>query len=96
MLFSLVLLLDIFVLAQSVAPRTAGTPLILRLEDVSKQAGLIVPHVSTPDKRYIIESMSGGVGFIDCDNSGELSIIASYLSQKRSAFALWVGRTDYD
>jgi enediyne biosynthesis protein E4 len=44
-------------------------------EDISKQAGLTVSHVSTPDQRYIVESMSGGVGFIDCDNSGRLSII---------------------
>ena len=44
-------------------------------EDVSKHAGLSVSHISTPEKRYIIESMSGGVGFIDCDNSGKLSII---------------------
>jgi enediyne biosynthesis protein E4 len=46
-----------------------------RFEDVTKQAGLTVPHLSTPEKRYIIESMSGGVGFIDCDNDGKLDII---------------------
>ena len=46
-----------------------------RFEDVTKQAGLTVPHLSTPQKRYIIESMSGGVGFIDCDNDGKLDII---------------------
>src|SRR6478609_507639 len=44
-------------------------------EDVSKQAGLTVAHNSSPDKRYIIESMSGGVGFIDCDNDGKLDIL---------------------
>jgi hypothetical protein len=44
-------------------------------EDISKQAGLNVSHVSTSDQRYIVESMSGGVGFIDCDNSGRLSIL---------------------
>ena len=46
-----------------------------RFEDVSKQAGLTVSHISSPDKRYVIESMSGGVGFIDCDNDGKLDII---------------------
>src|SRR5258706_5550242 len=46
-----------------------------RFEDVSKQAGLTVSHISSPDKRYILESMSGGVGFIDCDNDGKLDII---------------------
>jgi hypothetical protein len=44
-------------------------------EDISRQAGLTVSHISTPDQKYIVESMSGGVGFIDCDNSGRLSII---------------------
>src|SRR3954451_20511619 len=44
-------------------------------EDVSQQAGLTVSHDSTPEKRYILESMSGGVGFIDCDNDGKLDII---------------------
>ena len=47
-----------------------------RFEDVSKAAGLTVPHISSPDKKYIVESMSGGVGFIDCDNQGKLGIIA--------------------
>jgi hypothetical protein len=51
--------------------------LAFALEDISKQAGLSVPHISTPDQRYIVESMSGGVGFIDCDNSGQLSIITA-------------------
>ena len=44
-------------------------------EDVSKQAGLTAAHHSSPEKRYIIESMSGGVGFIDCDNDGKLDIV---------------------
>jgi len=35
-----------------------------------------VPHLSSPEKRYILESMSGGVGFIDCDNDGKLDIIS--------------------
>jgi hypothetical protein len=44
-------------------------------EDVAKQAGLTVPHISSPEKKYIVESMSGGVGFIDCDNDGKLDIV---------------------
>jgi hypothetical protein len=46
-----------------------------QFEDITKSAGLTVPHNSTPEKRYIVESMSGGVGFIDCDNDGKLDII---------------------
>jgi enediyne biosynthesis protein E4 len=36
---------------------------------------LSVSHIASPDKKYIVESMSGGVGFIDCDNSGTLSAL---------------------
>ena len=44
-------------------------------EDIAASAGLTVPHISSPDKKYIVESMSGGVGLIDCDNDGKLDII---------------------
>jgi hypothetical protein len=44
--------------------------------DISQTAGLSVSNISTADKKYMIESMSGGVGFIDCDNDGKLDIIA--------------------
>src|ERR1700676_897446 len=53
----------------------AQAPPVPRFEDVSKQAGLTVSHISSRDKRYILESMSGGVGFIDCDNDGKLDMI---------------------
>jgi hypothetical protein len=46
-----------------------------QFEDVASKAGLTVPHISSPDKKYIVESMSGGVGLIDCDNDGKLDII---------------------
>jgi enediyne biosynthesis protein E4 len=44
-------------------------------EDVGRRSGLTVPHQSSPDKRYVIESMSGGVGLFDCDNDGKLDIL---------------------
>src|SRR5580700_7487927 len=44
-------------------------------EDVAQRSGLIVPHQSSQDKRYVIESMSGGVGLFDCDNDGRLDIL---------------------
>ena len=43
-------------------------------QDVARQSGLIVPHISG-EKRYILESMSGGVGLFDCDNDGKLDIV---------------------
>lgn len=53
-------------------PAQLPTP---QFEDVALQAGLSVPHTASPDKKYIVESMSGGVGLIDCDNAGKLDII---------------------
>jgi enediyne biosynthesis protein E4 len=52
-----------------------GAAPVPRFEDVTVRAGLTASHLSSPDKRYIVESMSGGVGFIDCNNSGKLDII---------------------
>ena len=44
-------------------------------KDIGQSAGLSVSHISTAEKKYMIESMSGGVGFIDCDNDGKLDIL---------------------
>jgi hypothetical protein len=49
----------------------------LRFQDVSTEAGLNVPHISSAEKKYIIETVSGGVGFIDCDNDGNLDIVTA-------------------
>jgi hypothetical protein len=46
-----------------------------KFEDVSKLTRLTVSHISSPDELYIMESTSGGVGFIDCDNDGKLDIV---------------------
>jgi hypothetical protein len=46
-----------------------------KFEDVSSRVGLTTSHIGAPERRYIIESTSGGVGFIDCDNSGKLDIL---------------------
>lgn len=57
-------------------PKPQSPSSLPHFEDIGKQAGLTVPHISTAEKRYIIESMSGGIGLIDCDNDGKLDIIA--------------------
>ena len=62
--------------AQTAPPKPQATfPAVPQFEDIAQQAGLTVPHISSADKKYIIESMSGGVGLIDCDNDGKLDII---------------------
>ncbi len=61
--------------AKDLAQRS-GRSAMPHFEDVGRQAGLNVAHISSPDKRYIIESVSGGIGLIDCDNDGKLDIMA--------------------
>jgi peptidoglycan hydrolase-like protein with peptidoglycan-binding domain len=46
-----------------------------KFQDIASQSGLTVAHISSVEKQYIVESMSGGAGFIDCDNDGKLDII---------------------
>ena len=51
---------------------SAQTP---KFQEMARQAGLTVAHISSAEKRYIVESMSGGAGFIDCDNDGKLDLV---------------------
>lgn len=63
-----------FMLAHS---QTAAKPITPRLEDIGRQVGLNVPHISSAEQHFIIESMSGGVGLIDCDGDGKLDILVA-------------------
>ena len=42
--------------------------------DITDSSGVRFRHVSAPEKRYIVESMSGGVALFDYDNDGWLDI----------------------
>ena len=42
----------------------------VRLMDVTRESGITFVHRSSPDKKYIVESMSGGVLVFDYDNDG--------------------------
>src|SRR5258705_7681099 len=42
--------------------------------DITAQAGITFKHVTSPEKKYIVESMSGGVALFDYDNDGYLDI----------------------
>src|SRR5215469_7787122 len=59
----------ILLVAQTKAPISVS-----QFEDISRQAGLTSSHISTPEQHYIIESMSGGIAFFDCDDDGKLDI----------------------
>src|SRR5438094_9006015 len=69
------LFLGLFLPLLAPAQTAVSKPPLPRFKDVAKEAGLTVSHISTPEKKYIVESMSGGAGLIDCDNDGKLDII---------------------
>jgi enediyne biosynthesis protein E4 len=56
------------------AAQAAGPPPGPRFSDVTGKSGVAFTHVSSPEKRYIVESMSGGVALFDFDNDGHLDI----------------------
>jgi hypothetical protein len=51
--------------------KSTGTPV---LTDVTDQTGITFVQTSSPEKKYIVESMSGGVALFDYDNDGWLDI----------------------
>jgi hypothetical protein len=68
-------LLCLLLLPTTGLSQTTPVAPVPRFEDVSQRAGIKVSHISSPEKKYIIETVSGGVGFIDCDNDGKLDIV---------------------
>jgi len=42
----------------------------LLFRDVTREAGITFQHHAAPEKKYIVESMSGGVALFDFDNDG--------------------------
>ena len=44
----------------------------IAFKDVTTASGISAAHVSTAEKRFIVESMSGGAAVFDCDNDGFL------------------------
>src|SRR5689334_24953426 len=42
--------------------------------DITTQAAITFKHVAAPEKKYIVESMSGGVAMFDYDNDGLVDI----------------------
>jgi enediyne biosynthesis protein E4 len=52
------------------APATPETSLLPRLVDITGSTGIKFKHLSSPEQKYIVESMSGGVALIDYDRDG--------------------------
>src|SRR5689334_23575109 len=49
-------------------------PVKVTFTDITADAGITFNHVASPEKKYIVESMSGGVAMFDYDNDGLLDI----------------------
>jgi len=69
--------------------------------DITVPAGINFKHVSSPEKKYIAESMSGGVALFDYDNDGYLDIflvnsltVELLKSNKRTRSALYHNNGD--
>src|SRR5437868_4995768 len=45
-----------------------------QFEDITAKTGVTFQHISSPDKKFIVESMSGGVLLLDYDRDGWLDI----------------------
>jgi hypothetical protein len=77
---------------QVAAPPNTATQLL----DITAHTGIHFNHMSTPEARYIVESMSGGVALIDYDQDGypdiyftNASSVAMALSGKKAKGALY-------
>lgn len=46
------------------------SPVLPRLVDITKSTGIHFDHLSSPEQKYIVESMSGGVAIIDYNGDG--------------------------
>ncbi|MEM1178743.1 MAG: CRTAC1 family protein [Acidobacteriota bacterium] len=70
-------------------------------EEVTGAAGITFEHRSAPEKKYILESMSGGVALLDFDLDGDLDIyfvnsltVETAKQPKTAPSALYVNRGD--
>ncbi len=58
-----------------------------QLVDITASTGIKFEHISSPEQRYIVESMSGGVALIDYDRDGYPDIYFTNAQSVESAMA---------
>ncbi len=61
-----------------------------QMVDITASTGIHFEHLSSPDQKYIVESMSGGLALIDFDGDGWLDI---YLTNAPSVSMALAGKT---
>lgn len=49
----------------------------IRFRDVSHEAGLTTSPAASLQKKYLVETMGGGIALFDCDNDGKLDIVVT-------------------
>ncbi len=67
-----------------------GQAMIPQVVDITASTGIHFEHLSSPDQKYIVESMGGGVALIDFDGDGWLDI---YLTNAPSVSMALAGRS---
>ena len=89
------------VLAVISSPSSVRSDQRVVFTDVTSASGIAFKHVFSPEKRYILESMSGGVAFFDYDNDGRLDIyfvnsptVASAADPRSARSELWRNKGD--
>ena len=85
--------------ASEKSPAAAAS--IPKLVDLTASTGISFQHLSSPEQKYIVESMSGGVALIDYDGDGWLDIyftnapsVAMALVGKKAKSALYHNNHD--
>jgi hypothetical protein len=60
--------------ATAAAAQTPAAPEKVLFREIGSAAGITFQHHSAPEKKYIVESMGGGVALLDFDNDGLVDI----------------------
>jgi hypothetical protein len=71
---SIASILHLTILATLLTVPLQRTPVSVQFKDITQSSGITFKHVLSPEKKYIAESMSGGVALFDYDNDGFLDI----------------------
>ena len=79
--------------------RAGAQPPAVMFRDITRDAGITFQHHAAPEKKYIVESMSGGVALFDFDNDNLIDIYLvdsltfdTYKDQKAARSALYRNR----
>ena len=81
--------------------KASGSARVSQLVDITASTGIRFEHLASPEQKYIVESMSGGVALIDYDGDGWPDIyftnapnVAMALSGKKARSALYHNNHD--